>query len=603
MSVELQQFKGWRAAWQKPDRRPIYEWGHDHLIMPPSYAIQGRFDVSVTRPLIAVFDAIQDMMVRKVRFRKPPRFGGSMIADIAIPWVCCNAPGPIGWHWQSDDDAKDHMMQKAWPLWKSCKPLMALMPANRHEKTTTEIYFGNFFFRACGANLNNLQSTGLQWVFNDELWLPVWQDMYAHAVGRTRDFERAGSYKIVDVSQAGNANDVEDRNWREGNQAVWCYKTDKGFVPLLFGGKRDDGSRWGLIWNEDAKRPDGTYNKQRAIDTARYVCRVTGKEWLDTPQTIAEWNRDGAYVSQNDNFSRATVSFGVNALLNRTFASIVEEKINALEQASRGDMGGMRDFVQKAECRPWEEVNLTVTLSLVSSGYDAAEYAKGEAWEGEGRRAMMIDRQQGMAGDVPHRWVEIRAFQPNGDSRQLYFGRLNTKEACRDVQKLFRVPDRSVWQDAGFERHEVFKECVEYGWIATFGSEQGSWTHMVANPSGDPIKASLPYSQIQTQEVGGPSAHAHYLLFSENYFADIAAAFVSGRGLKYHHPNDVSPEYLEQLQGEHKVQVKPGVWKWKKLHSTKPNHSWDLTKAFACYMAVTKLIPLPKAKAIEHVAA
>jgi len=98
MSVELQQFKGWRAAWQKPDRRPIYEWAHDNLILPPSYAIQGRFDVSVTRPMIAVFDAIQNMMVRKVRFRKPPRFGGSLIADISIPWVCCNAPGPIGWH-------------------------------------------------------------------------------------------------------------------------------------------------------------------------------------------------------------------------------------------------------------------------------------------------------------------------------------------------------------------------------------------------------------------------------------------------------------------------------------------------------------------------
>lgn len=26
--------------------------------------------------------------------RKPPRFGGPMIADIAIPWVICNDPGP-----------------------------------------------------------------------------------------------------------------------------------------------------------------------------------------------------------------------------------------------------------------------------------------------------------------------------------------------------------------------------------------------------------------------------------------------------------------------------------------------------------------------------
>jgi hypothetical protein len=322
--VQLTDFRGWAAGWQKPDRRKIPAWAKDNLILPPSYAIQGRFDVSVTRPLIQVFDAVQSMKIRRVRFRKPTRFGGSLLADICIPWVCVNAPGPIGWHWQSDDDAKAHMMQKAWPLWKSCKPMMALMPSNRHERTTTEIHFGNFFFRACGANLNNLQSVGLQWVFNDELWLPVWQDLYQHAVGRTRDFERAGNYKIVDVSQAGNENDVEDRNWREGHQAVWSYKTPQGLVPLVFGGKRDDGSRWGLVWNDDAKRPDGTYNRQRAIETARYVCKVTGRIWKDEPATIAEWNRDGDYVVQNPNASPSTVSFSVNALLNRTFASLVE---------------------------------------------------------------------------------------------------------------------------------------------------------------------------------------------------------------------------------------------------------------------------------------
>lgn len=596
------QFAGWKLGLAKPDRRPIYEWAHDHIILPPSYAISGRFDVSLTRPLIAVFDAIQNPAIRRVRFRKPPRFGGSMIADIAIPWIVCNDPGPIMWNWQSDEDAKGHMKQKAWPAWKSCAPFKAMLPMDRHDKTTTEIYFGPFFMVCQGANLNNLQGVGIRWQFNDELWLPVWQDLYQHAVYRTRDYERAGKDKIVDVSQAGNENDVEDRNWRQGQQAIWGYKTEKGLMPLLMGGKREDGSRWGLVWEEDAKRADGTYNRQRVVDTVRYVCKETGRAWKDSPATIAEWNKEGDYIVQNPNASAAVTSFGVNALLNRTLASLAEEKVAALEQAQTGDMAGLRDFAQKAECRPWAEMHHTVTVASAESGYTSDEYAKGEPWEGEVRRAMMLDRQQGMAGDVPHRWVEIRAFLANGSSRQLYFGRLNTKEACRDVQKLYNVPDRSVWQDANYERHEVFKECVEYGWLAVFGQEQNSWTHMLPGTDGQPIKVSLPYSQIQMQEVAGPGARAAYMLFSENYFADIAAALVSGRGIPWEHPTNVSPEYLTQLQGEHKVEVKPGVWKWKKIHSTKPNHSWDLTKQFACFLAVAKLIPLPKAKALDAAA-
>jgi hypothetical protein len=265
-------------------------------------------------------------------------------------------------------------------------------------------------------------------------------------------------------------------------------------------------------------------------------------------------------------------------------------------------MGGMKDYAMKAKCEPWKEMNHTVTLNTASAGYTSELYSKGQKWEGEVRRAMMIDRQQGMAGDVPHRWVEVRSFLANGSSRQLYFGRLNTKEACRDTQLLFGVPDRAVWQDGNYERHEVFKESVEYGWLTVFGQEQNSWSHVVPGPAAEPIKVSLPYSQIQVQEVAGPAARANYMLFSEGYFADIAAALVGGRGVPWEWPIDVSPEYLAQLQGEHKVEVKPGVWKWKKIHSTKPNHSWDLAKQFACFMAVAKLIPLPKAKLIDAAA-
>jgi hypothetical protein len=605
MGASLAEFPGWRSGWRKPDRRPIWEWARDELTLPPSYAIQGRFDISITRPLMAVFNGIQDPRVHKVRFRKPPRFGGSMIVDIASAWVICNDPGPIMSNYQSDADAKGHMKQKVWALWKSSKQLKAMLPVDRHDQTNTEVYFGPFFFVAQGANLNNLQGVGVRWLFNDETWLPVWHDLYQHAVYRTRDYERAGAYKIVDVSQAGMAGDVEDRNWRTGNQGVWGYRATNGtLTPLLFGGKREDGSRWGLIWNEDAKRKDGSWDKARAIETARYVCKETGHEYFDRPETIAGWNRDGGYINQRTDNNPDTLSYSVNGLLNRSFASLVDEKIDAMELAARGDMSAMRDWVQKSEVRPYEEVFLSVTVTS-GAGYKVADYAEKQPIDGERFRTLMADRQQGMRGDSPHRWCEIRAWRGDASSRQLYYGRVDTKEAMRELQERYGVKDRQVWQDAAFEKHEVFKECAEYGWIACFGSNQNSWRHDIPNPdrSQPPLKVHYPFSPWQRTEQSGKVVF--YLHFSEDYCADILANLAAGRGVAYEHPDDVLPAYLEQMKGEHKL-WKGGRMTWEKIHATKPNHAFDTGKIGVCFALLMKLLAMTKRAAEtkpEHAAA
>lgn len=589
--------KAYHRGWTKKDRRPIYEWAKEHVSLPPSYAIQGRFDVNVRRPLIAVFDAIQNPLIHRIRFRKPPRFGGSLIADIAIPWLMCNEPGPLLWYWQSDEDAKEHMKEKVWAAWKSIKPFRALLPVDRHDKTITEVYFGPFFLKALGCNINNAQGKGARYLFNDEVWLPVWQDLYGQVEARTGDFRETGSYKIVDVSQAGTVNDVEDRNWQEGSQAVWAYQGKDGkHRPLLFGGKREDGSRWGLVWSDDALK-DGRWNHARAIETARYVCKDTGQEWSDGPQTRTEWNRDGAYLAQSQTNASSTVSYSVNGLLNYSFADLVDLKLKAMELASRGDMNLMKEFKQKYECKPWEELNLTVVIDISGAAYKYADYANGELWEGEVRRTMMIDRQHGKAGDIPHRWVEVRAWRPDGSSRQLWFGRLNTKEAVREMQQKFKVKDRCCWQDSAYEQDLVFKECIEYRWMAVRGSptHNATWTHDEKNARGEDVKVRKPFSPMQLAGAGGKQAA--YLLYNADYISDILANLLAGRGVDHSHPADVNPVYLEHLKGKHKIEKRPGVFVWEKIDSHKDDHGFDTSKQGILFAVVMKLLSMPNPKA------
>ena len=593
----------WSAGWRKPDRRPIPEWAREHIRLGENYAMPGPFNAEVSRYMLEPFAAIQNELVREVHICAAIQTGKTLIVEIAIPWIWVNDPGPMMWTLQSDEDADEQMETRTWDTWENCKLLAPLWPHNRHKKTKTECYFGSFFFIANGANPNSLQSKSIRWKFNSELWLPAWQDVYKQAVGRVSAFARAGRSKVVNDSQSGNVGDVMDKAWLTGHRARWsCACPACGMViPLRCTQKSAAGVHFGLVWEDDAKRADGTYNVARVVETARWRCSC-GHEMPDTAATRDYWNKHGVYLPERNDAPAEIRSYWWSSLPVMPMRDMAREKAEALNMAHMGDMADLKTYKQQRENEPWEEQHLTVTIAGGKSGYKVADYGTGQKWEGETRRSMMIDRQMGMAGDVPHRWVEIRAWQAGGASRQLYFGRINTKEGVRELQTAYAVADRCVWQDARYERHEVFKECAEYGWLAFMGSDQNSWGHYAKAGGAEPTKVTLPYSPIQTAQVPGSERVAHYLLFNEDYFADILANLIAGRGVPWDRPDDASEEYEQQIKAEHKVEKRPGVWKWEKLHSTKANHGWDTSKAHVCFACVMKILALPRAKAVAMAA-
>ena len=168
---------------------------------------------------------------------------------------------------------------------------------------------------------------------------------------------------------------------------------------------------------------------------------------------------------------------------------------------------------------------------------------------------------------------------------------MNTKEECREIQKRYNVKDRCVWQDAKYEKHEVFKECVEYGWLAIFGSMQNSWTHHMrgAGRDGEDVKFTLPYSPIAMSEVQGPSRRAAYLSFNEDYFSDILANLIGGKTQGWDHPDDWSQEHQDHLKNKQKVEKRPGVFNWETVKS-RPDHGFDTSKMQVCFAVMMKLL-------------
>lgn len=134
-----------QAAPPQPDRSPIYEWARKHIVLPESYATPGPFNARITPWLIPIFDALQNPLVRRVHFRKAVQIGGTLVADIWIPWIIANDAGPISWTMQTEEMTERHAKSRLNPLLERCRPVAAMLPRPGPHRMTTEIYFGGFF--------------------------------------------------------------------------------------------------------------------------------------------------------------------------------------------------------------------------------------------------------------------------------------------------------------------------------------------------------------------------------------------------------------------------------------------------------------------------
>jgi len=560
----------WRAAMQPPDRRPITEWLHEHWELPPSYAQPGRFDVSTSRHLIAPFEAFQSDTVREISCMAAIQNAKTLIVEGCIPWALCHSPGPIMWTFQTDDDAKEHCNQRFMDALLSIKQIRDMMPFNRHHKQTTAIYFGGFFLEVNGANLSSLQRVSIRYKFNSEVWL--WKKgLLAHARGRVTKFEEAGNSKVFNESQGGTVGDDMSLAWDAGTQQVWgslCFGCKK-LQPLVFSAPfQGDSKKFaGVVWNSDARRPDGTWNVGRACETSRWVCPSCGHQHPDTPQTRAQWNADGAYTPPKDGHNPANVSFRWEGILSRPMAMLTEQFLQARAAQKSGVDQLMQDFTRQRRGLPWNnEQQDSVEIVLKPAGYNLADENITAPIDNEAKRFMTIDRQR------DHFWTVVRAWRSDGSSRLLFRGRVTTPEQLRDIQEKFKVEDQLTFEDAGYFPTEVYKDCATWGWTALKGSGDNYFTLTKNNR-----KIRRLWSDVTRVLVSEVNKQIPLIHWASDPIKDILYNLRTGKGALWETADDAGEEYHNQLKGDHKKQTtnkKTGrpEWRWFRRHA---NHMHD----------------------------
>lgn len=591
MSDAQREWLDQRCALPSPDRRKIWQWAHDAIEeLPAAYAIRGRFSVENSPWLRAPFDSCQDPRVRHTTVLKAVQSGGTLLAEIVAAWRMANDPGPSTFTFQSDEMAQIEGKTRMFPLFESVPEIKRILPRPGPMRTQTEIFFpGGSFFILNSANLSHQQSQSVKWKYNDEIWVPRWADVYEDACRRVTAFEQQGTSHILDISQGGWEGESGRPCWatwsfRQGSMEEWgapCFSCGKP-MPLHFHQKMigDETRRAGVVWSEDAKRDDGTYNEQRAAESVRFVCCHCGHEHADSDSTRARWKKTGLYIPTRADASDAWKSYHWEAVCAHPLHLLAAEWCQAENMFHRvGDDSSRRKFRQKREARAWKVERQTLTFDTSQSDYTVEQFWNGERIQNEAARFMVIDRQQS------HFWVEIGAWTAAPEYQQLYFGRVDTLDQLRELQRRYAVPDSCVAQDRRYDSRKVDEDCVRFGWRGMMGVKKKTWT--MQNQTTQLLE-NYPHSDPKFSNIGA-ALPAPYYEFSSHHCKDIVANAIAGRSFKWKLPRNVNPLYLDYLKGEEKREVRPGVWEWVEVKQN-ANHSLDCSAMTVCIAVIAGLV-------------
>jgi hypothetical protein len=573
-----------------PDRRKIWQWAHDAIAeLPAAYAIRGRFSVENSPWLKAPFESCQDPKVRRTTVSKAVQSGGTLLAEIVAAWRMVNDPGPSTFTLQSAEMAAIEGKTRIFPLFEAIPQIARLLPRPGPLRTQTEVFFpGGSFFILNSANLSHQQSQSVRWKYNDETWLSQWADVYEDACRRVTAFEQQGISHILDISQGGLDSDDGRPCWatwsfRQGSMEEWgalCRSCEKP-MPLHFHQRmiEEPERRAGVVWAEDAKRDDGTYDERRAAETVRFVCPHCGADHEDTEVTRAAWRRTGRYICTREDAQTDWKSYHWEAVAAHSMRLLALEWCQAENVFHRmGDDSSRRKFKQKREARAWKVERQTITLSGGNSDHTTAQYWNGERVEAELHRFMTIDRQQ------THFWVEVGAWTQAPEYWQLYFGRVDTIDQVRAIQLRYGVPDSCVAQDRRYQQAMVDADCLRFGWRGMEGVKKKTWT--LRNEATGNLE-NFPHSDVLWSAVGGGSVP--YYQFSSNHCKDIVANAASGKGFRWKLPKDVNPLYLEHLRAEEKREIRTGVWEWVEVKQNH-NHGFDTSALMVCVAIIAGLV-------------
>jgi hypothetical protein len=594
----------YRRGWALPFRGEIYEYAAD-LDLQNGYAIKGHFDVSRSKYLIAPFRSVRHPRIRQVVILKAVQLGGSLVADLYVPFTIEHDPGDTLWLFQDDDFAAQYMKERFLPLLRRTKSLAHYVSARNAVQQRT-LLLPHMAVMMGGLNEGNCQGLSKRKVIVDEGWLAKSNGLIRQARERTAAYPHTSKFLLI--SQAGMEDEDLDLAWKETNMAEWQWQCPSCLKYQTFemSVKREDGSWAGMRWEtNDFTRPNGRWNYPAVGKTARLECYHCGHQVDDTPSNRRRLDDTHRYEPTNTRADEAIAGYRIPFVANvdRSFSAGVVKYLQAKEQQEEhGYLLPLIEFYQKHLARAW---NLNTAADFRRVAYEP--YDVRSDWSEERFRCMTIDCQK----DFKEFWYVVRAWSESGESRQLARGRCESWEGLVEVQNTWRVPDRWVFVDSGYESTRVAEECVKHGaegqingrrfwlcWHALKGARQESFQHVDPKTKARDRRIYSPLDYLN------PSIGKRFSRFKCPFYSwgnlpvkDILRRHRDGLARKFLSLPDDAPatdiwSYTAQMNSEIRVKERDEEGRmisiWKPI-GKRPNHYWDceaMSIVVACIFGV-----------------
>jgi len=555
--------KAFCKAITPPSDMNVVEWACKYVKLPQS-ARSPNFDIDSTPWLRWPMLQIADDENKEIIVMAPVGSGKTTMLEGVLPWIIAEEPGPTLITMQTDDDARAWVDTRFHPSLKTNDKVEPLLPTgkNRGNFRKGEILFAHMPLHIGGANLANLQSKSIRWVYGDEVW--IWKDgMLEEARRRTHD---RWNSRVVLVSQGGSEGDQFDRAFQDALIHDFCFKCPSCDERQTYQWKQ---VKFKHIKNEAEEWDWDEIKKSVYYECANEDCKEKFEDKAEVRRTLSA---SGEYISRNNNAKpgRIAATYPAMAVWWIDWSKLVMEWITAQDARKRLNLAPLRQFIQKRLAQSWVEPNETVTLKGATDAYRMAEYFDGQKWEFENFRFMTVDVQQDCF------FVIIRAWSIEGKSRLLYEGKIDEWEGLRMLRDRMKVPNRCVFVDRGYRPDTVALECRKSvtaddpnPWNCLLGEEANGYATKIGKR-----RVIKPFSSIQRARTH-TGVYYKYVKFSNLLAKDTLSALMRGEGNGWQIGVDHSKEYLKQMQNEVKREVSPGKWRYVVSKPHVGNHLWD----------------------------
>lgn len=590
--------ESFRASIGPRDRRPTREWARDfvHLVEPLTKT--GPFDTSISRHLEGPLDALDDDHCREVNVRAPTRAGKTLIADVWLCSIIGRTPGATRWVFQDDTAAKDHAENRTWKIIEANDWLSRMLPEDRHKARAQQIIFPGMPLHISGPSLAQLQSRGYKNIIADEAWMYKPGRM-EELRARLGDYAKMGTEKLLVLSQGGEVGSDWDNQCERGVLHEWgivCLSCGREMVANRWTLKREDGSRWGMMWDKH-KTESGLWDIPKVLPTIRFECEHCGHPHLDGVRTKSEWNRRGRYHVEVTDKNPKRRTFHWTSLIDSPWESDVDQYLQAVNAWRLGNPTPLIQFFQKRTAEMKSENSLIEELAF--NGVRTV-YEINTTWPEEVLRLMTIDRQ---AEDVY--WWTIRAWAANGKSRRIGFGKAFGVAELEQIRETNKVEPYYTLIDSGYRPkgdHGVYAICVRYGWIPVKGmaQENGQEKFFWHQKKNGRVQRTYSEPIICDPEMGTAEQDVRYVQrvdFSAPTYADRVQNLIDN-GLWEEPATDekdpIEIQYRKQMSAEFKKRIVTGSLKKERLIWVCPsgnNHAFDCAKMQALGATIKEILP------------